>query len=192
MSDGPGQAPKKETVYGGTPAMDNEAFAQPPGTAGTVYGGSTPTQGTVYGGSSAPGTAPVPVRTVTGVSPAVIRGASWFFWIAGLSIVNSAISVSGGSWHFIIGMGVSEVVDGVGSAIGSSGAAIAFVLNLFIAGIVVLFGVFARKGQKWAFLVGMVLYAFDGVLLLVATDFLSAAFHAYALFCIFRGFKAID
>src|SRR5579859_5688387 len=163
MSDGTGQAPKKETVYGGsTPAMDNKAFAQPSG------------------------------RTATGVSPAVIRGASWFFWIAALSVVNSIISMTGGSWHFIIGMGITRVVDGIGSVIGSSGTVVAFVLNLFIAGIVVLFGVFARKGQKWAFLVGMVLYALDGVLLLFAADFFSAAFHAYALFSIFRGFKSLD
>jgi len=193
MSDGTGQAPKKETVYGGsTPAMDNKAFAQPSGSTGTVYGGPTPTQGTVYGGPSAPDAAPAPVRTATGVSPAVIRGASWFFWIAALSVVNSIISMTGGSWHFIIGMGITRVVDGIGSVIGSSGTVVAFVLNLFIAGIVVLFGVFARKGQKWAFLVGMVLYALDGVLLLFAADFFSAAFHAYALFSIFRGFKSLD
>ncbi|HTC93295.1 MAG TPA: hypothetical protein VK699_07580 [Terriglobales bacterium] len=193
MSDGTGQAPKKETVYGGSaPAMDNKAFAQPSGSTGTVYGGPTTTQGTVYGGPSAPGVASPPVRTATGVSPAVVRGASWFFWIAALSIVNSIISMSGGGWHFIVGMGITQVVDGIGSLTGSSGTAIAFVINLFIAGIVALFGVFARKGQKWAFLVGMILYALDGVLLLVASDFLSVAFHAYALFSIFRGFKSLD
>jgi hypothetical protein len=36
----------------------------------------------------------------------------------------------------------------------------------------------------------MVLYALDGVLCLGAKDFLSVAFHAYALFAIYRGFGA--
>ncbi len=27
-------------------------------------------------------------------------GASWFYWIAGLSLVTSVISLSGGSWSF--------------------------------------------------------------------------------------------
>ena len=31
-------------------------------------------------------------------------GAGWFFIIAGLSIVNSIIILSGGSWSFIVGL----------------------------------------------------------------------------------------
>lgn len=178
MSDGFGQTPKKETVYSGpTPPMDNQAFGQP-AASGTA------------GGSSNTGSAGTAVRA--GVSPQVVAGASWFFWIAALSLVNSFITMSGSNWHFILGMGVTLVMDVIGAHTGSVGTVVAFVVNLVIAGIVVLFGVFARKGQKWAFLVGMVLYTCDGVLLLVFRDFLSAAFHVYALFCIFRGFKALN
>ena len=198
MSDGTGEAPKKETVFGGpTPAMDNQAFANP-GTTGTVYGGSSPTQGTVYGGPTPGGTVYGGAGTPTaqrmpvagGVSPQVLNSANWFFWIAALSLIGSFISMTGESRHFLIGLGITQVVDEVGKLAGSS--AVAFVINLFITGVVAMFGFFARKGQKWAFLVGMILYALDGVLLLVATDFLSVAFHAFALFAIFRGFRQLD
>lgn len=34
-------------------------------------------------------------------------GAGWFFWIAGLSVVNSAISLLGGGWSFVLGLGIA-------------------------------------------------------------------------------------
>jgi hypothetical protein len=198
MSDGTGEAPKKETVFGGpNPAMDNQAFANP-GTTGTVYGGSSPTQGTVYGGPTPGGTVYGGAGTPTaqrmpvagGVSPQVLNSANWFFWIAALSLINSFITMSGSHWQFFLGLGITQAVDGIGSVAGSP--AVAFVINLFITGFVAMFGIFARKGQKWAFLVGMILYALDGVLVLIATDFIAAAFHAFVLFAIFRGFRQLD
>ena len=169
---------------GPAPQMDNQAFAKPSAseTPGTVYGG--PGQGA---GQSASGFPSMPAKAP--VSPYVINGASWFYWIAILSLVNSAISLSGSQWHFIIGLGITEIMDFIGNSTGGIGRAAAFAINLVIAGVVAIFGVFARRGQKWAFLVGGALYAIDGILLLLIKDFLSAAFHVYALFFIFRGFK---
>jgi hypothetical protein len=190
MSDGFGQAPKKETVYSGpTPAMDNQQFAQPPapGTTGTVYGGPAAGQGTVYGGSTgttAPRTAPQ-----VGISPRALNSANWFFWIAGLSLINSFISMSGGNWQFFAGLGITQVLDALGGVGGSAGHAITFVMNLFIAGVVCLFGVFARKGMKWAFIVGMILYAGDAIIFLLAGEIRSVLFHGLVLFFIFRGVR---
>jgi hypothetical protein len=64
-------------------------------------------------------------------------------------------------------------------------------VNAFIAGVFVLFWNFARKGEKWAFLMGMALYAIDGIILLPFKDYLSVAFHAYALFRIYGGMQGI-
>jgi hypothetical protein len=65
------------------------------------------------------------------------------------------------------------------------------IINGIVAGVFVLFWQFARKGQKWAFVVGMVLYAADGLLLVLLKDILSVAFHAYALYRISGGLKAL-
>jgi hypothetical protein len=187
MSDGTGEAPKKETVFGGpTPAMDNQSFANP-GTTGTVYGGSSTTQGTVYGGPTPGGTVyggagtPTAQRAAVrgGMSPQAIRSANWFFWIAALSAVNSIVLMSGGGFHFFIGLGVTQLMGGLA--------------GLLAAGIMALFGFFARQGQKWAFLVGGALYALDGVLLLIGdgNNILSAVFHGLVLFFIFRGFREL-
>jgi len=38
-------------------------------------------------------------------------GASWFVWIAALSVINSVILLSGGTWSFIFGLGITQIVD---------------------------------------------------------------------------------
>jgi hypothetical protein len=121
----------------------------------------------------------------------VKNGAGWFLAIAGLSILNSVLTMSGTSFHFIFGLGVTQVVDAVGRAGGTTGSALSLVVNLFIAGVFLLFWNFARKGEKWAFLAGMALYAIDGLILLPFKDFLGVAFHAYALFRIYNGMQGL-
>jgi hypothetical protein len=127
------------------------------------------------------------------------NGASWFYWIAGLSVINTAIVLFGGAWSFIIGLGITQVIDAVaytvaenaqeGSAFIVKGMGV--VLDLAVAGLFVVFGWLALQKKAWAFLVGMVLYAMDGMLFLLVQDYLSLGFHAFALFCIFTGYQAM-
>ena len=117
-------------------------------------------------------------------------GAGWFYWIAGLSVVNSIATLSGSSWGFIIGLGITQVFDALASNLGGSGKLVALVLDLLAAGVLVVFGVFANKGRAWAFVVGMILYALDGLIFLAVGDWLSVGFHVFALFCILAGFSA--
>ncbi len=117
-------------------------------------------------------------------------GASWFFWIAGLSIINTIIFLAGAQWSFIIGLGVTQLVAGVASEAGSSAKIVAFIVTLIFAGIFVFFGIFSGKRHNWAFIVGMILYALDGLLFLLVPDWLSIGFHVFALFCIFAGLRA--
>jgi len=145
------------------------------------------------------GTSLAPVNRPSRNAPAnpaaatrVRTGAKWFYWVAGLSLLNSAIVIFGGRAHFVVGLGITSVVDVVAKRVGSAGTALDLVINGFVAGIFVLFGSFALKSQKWAFITGMALYAADALLLLVARDFLSVAFHAYALFAIYRGLAAVE
>jgi hypothetical protein len=121
----------------------------------------------------------------------VKSGASWFLWIAGLSIVNSIVGLAGGGVHFIVGLGITQFVDALAHQVGSSGLVLDIIINGFVVGVFVLFWKFAGKGQTWAFIVGMVLYALDGLLLLMFKDIFSVAFHAYALFRIYTGMKIL-
>jgi hypothetical protein len=132
------------------------------------------------------------------VDPRVKSGANWFFWIAGLSIFNTIIFRLGIELTFLIGLAGTVFVEGVGIAVADElpgSATLVMVLALFaeilVAGIFVLFGVLARKGLRWAFIVGMVLYALDGVLWLVLGVYLPAGFHLLALWFIFGGLRAL-
>ncbi len=51
------------------------------------------------------GAVPVNRALVAQAEPEVMSGASWFWWIAGLSLVNSIMTHSGSDTGFIIGLG---------------------------------------------------------------------------------------
>lgn len=121
----------------------------------------------------------------------VKSGAGWFLAIAGLSVVNSVLTMSGARFHFIFGLGITEIVDAIGRRSGGAGTTMGFVVNLFIAGFFLWFWHFGSKGEKWAFLTGMVLYGMDGLILIPFKDVLGIAFHAYALYRIYRGMQVI-
>lgn len=122
-------------------------------------------------------------------------GANWFYWVAGLSLINSVIFLFGGNLSFIVGLGITQLLDAVVDQVtrGESFSIIkiiAFVVDLIIAGILVLCGLLANKLAIWAFIVGMILYLLDAVVLLIIGAYLPAAFHGFALFMIFRGLSA--
>lgn len=129
---------------------------------------------------------------VAAAQAGIKRGASWFDWIAALSIINSAISFFNGTWHFVLGLGITEVIDYAAQHSGSSrGQVIGFVVTLGVAGFFWFMGRFAKQGQRWALILGMFLYTLDGLLLVLGQDWLSVAFHAYALFMLTKTFSAI-
>jgi hypothetical protein len=122
------------------------------------------------------------------------NGASWFYWIAALSLINSVIFISGSQWSFIFGLGITQVFDGIGGElaekIGPAAKIGAFVLNCIIAAVYFVFGIFSNKRITPVFIVGLIFYALDGGLCLLAQDWLSLAFHAFAAFSIFKGMQA--
>ncbi|MFL6273836.1 MAG: hypothetical protein ACJ74G_01395 [Blastocatellia bacterium] len=121
----------------------------------------------------------------------VFRSANWFFWIAGLSLINSIATHLGGNWHFFLGLGITAVADAVAQQIGGIGPGLALVFDLIGAGIFVGIGLLARRMMLWAFVVGMVAYGLDGVVLLMLGEYLSAGFHGYVLYSIYLGVNAL-
>ena len=130
---------------------------------------------------------------------AFLSGANWFFWIAGLSLVNSVILLFSGEWSFVIGLGATQVVDGIASVVVEEAEAdmvmivriVALCLDVFIALVFVLFGWLARKRMALAFIVGMLVYFVDGLIFLLVQDWMSIGFHGFALFWIFGGLSAM-
>lgn len=126
-------------------------------------------------------------------------GAGWFYWVAALSVINSIIILANGEWSFLFGMGITQLVDGVVLGIfdGSvntpaSAKFIGLGLVVLISSIFALFGWQGNKRAKWAFLVGMVLYGLDALILLSVSDYLGIAFHFWVLFGLFAGYRACN
>jgi hypothetical protein len=127
------------------------------------------------------------------------NGVNWFFWIFGLSLINTVVYLLGKTFTFVLGLGVTQIVDGfmyaLASELGTGGSVvrlIGFVIDVFIAGIFLLIGILGRKRNRTAIIIGMILYAVDGIILLLFQDFLSAGFHAFALVGIWNGLRSIS
>jgi hypothetical protein len=125
------------------------------------------------------------------------NGANWFFWVAGLSLVNSVIMLSGGDTYFVIGLGVTLIADAIAREVGQQQPDIAqivkgvfFGFDVIVAVVVIGFGWLAVRRYQVVYALGMILYLLDGLLFVLAQDWFSAGFHAFALFCMWTGFSA--
>lgn len=122
-------------------------------------------------------------------------GANWFYWIAALSLINSLAFVMDAQFHFLAGLGMTEIADGLIAASieqGAPSAIKAFSIvfdSIFVIGFA-LAGYYAGRLFLIAFIAGICVYVFDAFVVLLLGDFLMAGFHAFALFFIVRGFLA--
>lgn len=124
------------------------------------------------------------------------RDASWFFWICGLSIINTVVNLTGGDMQFVIGLGVCQILDAIRMVYieegGASTGIPAIILIIMTIGVSVIFGLFGLAGIKRLrviYIFGLVFYLLDGLLFLLFGDFLSFGFHLFALFFLIRALK---
>jgi hypothetical protein len=117
-------------------------------------------------------------------------GANWFFWIAAMSLINSMVGFFGGQWGFVIGLGLTQVIDAMLASQGPS--VVGPLLTAGVAGVFVACGHFAREGRRAAFIGGIVVYVLDSLIFVVVRDYLAIAFHGFALYCLIKGMHAKD
>ncbi len=143
-----------------------------------------------------PASAPDPLPTASAAAQAVTtaalhRGASWLFWIAGLSIVNAGIFLTGSTWTFLGGLGITYVAAIVAVKAGSTQIAlIAAFVTVWATAFFACLGYFGRKGQQWAFITGMALYAVDAVLVLYLQAWIMLLFHGFVFFRLYQGYTS--
>lgn len=122
----------------------------------------------------------------------IVRSANWFYWIAGLSVVNLLASMAGANFRFVVGLGFSEVLTEFAkdaTDAGHSGFAMyagCVLVTAFFAGC----GWLARRPSVVAFVIGMVAFALDTLIFLMASDWMGVVFHGLALFYLWRGIPA--
>ncbi len=125
----------------------------------------------------------------------VSRAASWFYWIAALSLVNMGAQILNKEWSFALGLGLSQLLGREAHRLYESGApgAAIFAMYLGCVGSIAFFaacGWFARKPSVFVFMVGMVFYALDTLIFLILLDGMGIAIHVVALFFLRQGVPA--
>jgi hypothetical protein len=113
-------------------------------------------------------------------------------------VLNTAIYLFGGTLSFVVGLGATQFVDGLITAIADEFGnravlqIIGFVLDVIIAGVFVAAGYLGRKGYRWVIVIGMGLYVLDALLFVWVGAWLAVAFHAYALYGLWQGLQALN
>ena len=128
------------------------------------------------------------------------RGTDWFFWIAGLSLINTVINLVGGQLSFVTGLGIMQLIDGLTIGFAKNASAngglvihvIGFAINALIALMFVLAGFLSRKRYRWIVIAGMLIYALDGLVFILFQDWIPLLFHGWALWGLWNGLKAIN
>jgi hypothetical protein len=178
---------KGGTVYGGVaPAATQGTVYGGPPAGGTVYNGGN--GGTVYGGPAPAEAAPAPTAVQNrpaGGGAAGAKGAGIFFLIAAFTGINVVLMFVG--IRFAIGLGATRLV---GDSFESM-----LVVSLVGAGVFALLGIFAKNGNKGAFLIGMLLYGGDLAFLVLndpALHIISIIIHALFLYYLVNAFRQLD
>ena len=119
------------------------------------------------------------------------KAANWFYWIAGLSIANSLVFYFSKDLYFVVGLGITQFIDGIISELMNGPNLIALILNLMIAGLFIFIGYMSRKYKKWAFVIGLAVYTLDALLYLYTGEWMAVGFHIFVIVMISRGFLKV-
>jgi hypothetical protein len=115
--------------------------------------------------------------------PIVLSSARWFWWIAGLSLVNTVLFHTGSDVTFVVGLGLTTVTN----ILFAGQIPIAIVAAAITVGFYFLIGLQAQRERLWAFYVGLVIYVLDAIVFVAFQDWLAVAFHALAIYFIYKG-----
>lgn len=115
--------------------------------------------------------------------PIVKSAARWFWWIAGLSLINAVMFHTGSDTNFVLGLAMTTLA----SAVFASMLPVAIALTAITVGFYFAMGLYAQRGKLWAFYAGLTVYVVDALICLKFEDWMSAGFHALAVFFIAKG-----
>lgn len=131
---------------------------------------------------------------------AIQSGGSWFYWIAALTLINTITAQLKVSGQFVVGAFFTQLFDYFATIAKSPGAKTMMIgMSLIVIAIYAIMGVYSVRKQTWAFVVGLILYGLD-TLLMIGMVFLSKEglgsvlfsilFHIFALLGIINGLRA--
>lgn len=131
----------------------------------------------------------IPIAVMVELEKKYRNGANWFYWIAGLSALSGILILIGSSFISAITLGSIELIVVLGKDFPAL-AAVAGIAGVVIIGIFALMGYLSNKGFGWAYIIGIILFFLDTLLLLWFQDFFGLAFHGLVLYYLITGVAA--
>ena len=129
---------------------------------------------------------PANVAELARAVPGLVRGARWFWWIAGFSAINVAMILSHSNVNFVVGLAFTLL------AHANFAPGIALVIDALLIGGFFLVGLKAQQGQPWAFAAGVAVYLCDALVYVKYADWMPVAIHAVALYYIGKSFMDLQ
>ena len=132
-------------------------------------------------------------------NPASSNGPGVFYYIAAISLINSLLFIFNYGFYgslaittliTYLGLGLAEAING-GTTVTFIVNGVAFFINAIIAGIVAGFGYLSSKGHSWVYIVGMVAYTLDALIMLWLNEWIVVLIHLYALYLLWRGWSSL-
>jgi hypothetical protein len=122
------------------------------------------------------------------------NGISWFYWITGLSLINTLVNYSDWSYSFIVGLWYTQLIDSIALGSRDSGSLIMatalFFASLLVSGFFALSGHMTEFDKRWWYLTAMILYFIDIFIYFYLQDFVGIGFHIFALVYIYKWYIA--
>jgi hypothetical protein len=134
-------------------------------------------------GPQAPATGKPTAAELTRANPMIGSGARWFWWIAGLSLVNVVMYQTESKTSFVVGLGMTLLSD----VIFRGNQLVGFLIDAIVIGFFVLIGWQASRGKLAAFYIGLAVYVLDALIYVRAQDWMPVAFHGLAIYFIVKG-----
>jgi hypothetical protein len=126
------------------------------------------------------------------------NGGGWIVMIGILSFAITLLTLFNTTIRFVIGLGATQFIDTLAIILSENFPedhviyiAVNIGLNVFISAMYIILGVFAKREQRWAFLVAFIFYLIDTGLVIWTKDFLSIVFHIIALVIIMIGYISL-
>ena len=121
---------------------------------------------------------------------------TWFWWIAGLSAVNSIAVMLKLQYSMLLGLGIGQIIDAIFLSMSADPSMLArgfhIALSASVAGIFVTLGYYARRFSSKAFVIGIILYALDALIFVFTGDWVAVGFHGFVLFMLWGGFSVLS
>ena len=119
----------------------------------------------------------------------------WFYWIAGLSLVNTLLILSHAGWSFMFGLTATQFLDYSWYNHFSEYILVDLILGIimyiFILGSIALAGFLSKRKYLWAMWIGLIIVFLDGLLSFHVEYYWGAIFHVFIIIQIIRGYEAL-